>query len=151
MNIGNLLPPPWTLITSLIDISRSEGFQFLVRLQEEYLSGRTLFDKSGEALLGAYDGEQLIGVCGLTVDPYSGDLRVGRVRHLFVHPAWRRRGVGRVLVTAIEERAHESFNTLVLRTDTESAAAFYRTLGYERMAALGTATHRRELIASPSL
>jgi GNAT superfamily N-acetyltransferase len=151
MKITDLKPPPWSLIAPLTDASRCEGFRFLARLQDEFLTGRTGFDKSGEVLLGAVDDRQLIGICGLTIDPYGGDLCVGRVRHLYVHPAWRRQGVGQLLINAIEERARESFNALVLRTDTESAAAFYRTLGYERVAAPGTATHRRELTASPLL
>jgi GNAT superfamily N-acetyltransferase len=145
MEIRILLPPPWPLLAQLIEASREEGFQFLIRLKKEFLSGKVRFEAAGETLLGAFEGPSLIGVGGLTADPFGSDPHTGRVRHLYVLPQWRRHTAGSSLVRAIERHAHTYFNSLVLRTDTKPAAAFYESLGYEHLAAGETATHRRTL------
>jgi GNAT superfamily N-acetyltransferase len=131
----------------LIESSAQEGFQFLVRLQHEFLSGTVRFDGDGEGFFGAFEGPTLIGVGGLTRDPYCDDPLTGRVRHLYVLPQWRRRGVGARLLAAIELHAQARFKVLVLRTDSSAGAGFYQSHGYELLAAGGTATHRRLLTA----
>ena len=147
MEIRLLIPPPWPLLAPLVETSSEEGFQFLIRLEREFLSGEVRFDATGEAFLGAFENSELIGVGGLTRDPYSGEPRTGRVRHVYVLPEWRGRGVGRRILREIERRAIERFDSLVLRTDTSVAANFYQALGYEKLAIGGTATHRRALAA----
>jgi GNAT superfamily N-acetyltransferase len=87
----------------------------------------------------------LIAVGGITRDPYGEDASAGRIRHVYVHPAHRRGGVGAALIAALEAHARGHFAALVLRTDTERAATFYANLGYRPLPPGGTATHRREL------
>ena len=146
MDIRALLPPPWPLLTPLMEASRKEGFRFLLRLEQEYRSGQVCFDAAGETLLGAFEDSALVAVGGLTRDSYGEDPRSGRVRHLYVLPEWRGRGIGRMLMAEIERRAGSQFRALVLRTDTVAGARFYQALGYELLPAGGTATHRRSLI-----
>jgi GNAT superfamily N-acetyltransferase len=146
MDIRTLLPPPWPLLAPLIEASREEGFQFLIRLENEFLSGEVRFDAAGETLLGAFQDPLLLGVGGLTRDPYCDDPHTGRVRHLYVLPQWRGRGIGASLLSAIELHAGAHFKALVLRTDTAAGAAFYQSHGYELLATGGTATHRRLLL-----
>jgi GNAT superfamily N-acetyltransferase len=148
MEIRSLLPPPWPLLAPLIAASCDEGFKFLVRLQDEYLTGKVCFDSAGEALFGAFQATRLIGLAGLTHDPYSEDPKIGRVRHLYVLPQWRRLTVGAKLLAEIEHHAQANFSTLVLRTDTKIGAAFYQSLGYEPLLAGATATHWRALPAA---
>ncbi|HET7234756.1 MAG TPA: GNAT family N-acetyltransferase [Longimicrobium sp.] len=138
-------PFPAAAVESLAAESVREGFRFVRRLMDEHASGQVRFDRPGEVLLGVYDGPELVAIGGVTHDPYGGDASVGRVRHVYVHPAHRRRGVGAALVGALEARAHGRFTALVLRTDTAPAARFYAALGYRALAGGGTATHRREL------
>jgi GNAT superfamily N-acetyltransferase len=149
MEIRSLIPPPWPLLASLIAASCDEGFKFLVRLQDEYISGRVCFDSAGEALFGAFQASRLIGIGGLTRDPYGDEPNTGRIRHLYVLPLWRRHGVGAYLLAEIQRHAQTHFTTLVLRTDTKVGASFYESLGYERLIAGATATHRRNLIGQP--
>lgn len=130
-------------LAPLLAASVGEGFRFVARLAEEWESDAERFARSGAVLLGAYDGARLIAIGGLTPDPYGDEPRVGRLRHLYVLPEARRRGVGRRLVRALEAEADGQYRALVLRTDTESAARFYEALGYARLAPGGTATHRR--------
>lgn len=80
-------------------------------------------------LFGAY-GAELLGVGGLTPDPYTDRPDLGRVRHLYVLPARRAEGVGRTLVVAVILEAQRHYRELRLRTDTQAAAAFYRALGF---------------------
>ncbi|HXP10668.1 MAG TPA: GNAT family N-acetyltransferase [Acidobacteriaceae bacterium] len=142
MEIQPLLPPPWHLLTPLIEASTAEGLHFLVRLKDEYLTGQKCFNAPGETLLGAYHQAELLGVCGLTKDPYSNAPNTGRIRHLYVHPSTRSQGIGSQLVRTIEQQAARTFTSLVLRTDSEAAFRFYIALGYEPTPESTTATHR---------
>ena len=142
MQIQTLLPPPWPQVAPLIEASTAEGFRFLTRLKDEYLTGQKCFNAPGETLLGAYHQAELLGVCGLTQDPYSNDPHIGRIRHLYIRPSHRGHGTGSQLVRAIEERAARTFTSLVLRTDSEAASRFYMALGYEPTPESTTATHR---------
>ena len=95
-------------------------------------------------VLGALNRTELVGVGGLTPDPYVDDPAVGRVRHVYVAAAHRRQGIGRRLIRALEDRAHGVYEHLRLRTDSPAAAAFYETLAYVPIAA-DNATHARSL------
>jgi len=54
----------------------------------------------------------------------------GRLRHLYVRPAWRRQGVGKALVEEVLGSARSSFSRVRLRTDDAAAGAFYAALGF---------------------
>ena len=147
MEIRELHSLPRTALAPLVAESEREGFQFLRRLVDDYDAGRVRFDGPGETLLGAYRGSELIAVGGVTVDPYSADSAVGRIRHVYVRRSERRAGVGRHLLAALEAHARGHFRALVLRTDAAAATRFYVALGYAPLPPGGTATHRRELSA----
>jgi len=131
-------------LAPLLAASQAEGFRFVARLAGELeaghceKSGEKHWEKSGAALFGACDEARLIsggliGVVGLTHNPNvaGGDLaEVGRVRHLYVLPAYRLAGVGRALMAALIGEARLHYRVLRLRTDTRAAAAFYRTCGF---------------------
>jgi ribosomal protein S18 acetylase RimI-like enzyme len=60
--------------------------------------------------------------------------RRAEVRHVRVHPARRRLGIGRLLMTALESRAAQlGYNQMLLDTagNQPEAIAFYTALGYE--------------------
>jgi GNAT superfamily N-acetyltransferase len=132
-------------LAPLLAASTAEGFRFVERLVREWESGHSRFDQPGELLLAAYDEESLVAIGGLMPDPYTGDPSLGRLRHIYVRPDARRRGIGRRLVELLERRAQGTYRALVLRTDTVTAARFYEQLGYKPLPPGGTATHRREL------
>ena len=132
-------------LAPLVAASTAEGFRFVARLVAELASGTPRYDGGGAALLGAYDGARLLAVGGVARDPYGDDPSVGRLRHLYVLPGARRRGIGGRLVRALESVAREWYDEVVLRTDTADAARFYEARGYAPLAPGGTATHRRRL------
>jgi len=138
LDIRVLDPFPAAAVESLARESTREGFRFVRRLVDEQASGEARFDRPGEVLLGVFNGEELVAIGGVTRDPYGGDASVGRLRHVYVRAAHRRRGVGQALIRALEAHAREHFAALVLRTDTGAAARFYAALGYRALAAGGT-------------
>ncbi|NJM61130.1 MAG: GNAT family N-acetyltransferase [Oscillatoriales cyanobacterium RU_3_3] len=115
----------------LVEESLSQGFRFVERLLREYRSGFNCFDKPGEILLAASDRGRSIAIGGLNRDPYFNDPKIGRLRHLYVELAWRRQGIGRLLVDRLIREAAQHYQLLTLRTDTPAADKFYRKLGFK--------------------
>lgn len=121
--------------------SEKEGFRFVRRLYDDYVSGTNRFDGDREALFVARQLNQIVGICGLNQDPYSQFDNVGRVRRLYVHPDFRKHGVGRRLVSNVILEARRFYATLILRTDNPAADQFYRAIGFSTDHVPDNATH----------
>ncbi|MEO6434718.1 MAG: GNAT family N-acetyltransferase [Tepidisphaeraceae bacterium] len=120
-------------LSALFTASLVEGFGLVQRTIDDFQAGLNRFDHPGEMLLVARDaGGQNIGICGLNIDPYAADPTIGRVRHLYVLPGYRRRGVGRELLKQVIEAARPSFRRLHLRTRDAAADALYCSAGFAR-------------------
>jgi len=119
-------------LRALAACARDENFPFMDRLIAHWEDRSNRFDQPGETYLGVWQSGELVAAGGLNRDPYSGGPQVGRVRHLYVHPAARRSGAGRTLMAAIIARSRDSFAVLRLRTTTERGAMFYESLGFAR-------------------
>jgi GNAT superfamily N-acetyltransferase len=130
----------------LRDESSREGFKFIERLCEEWISGANRFDAPGEALFVAVVDGQVVGVCGLNRDPYTSNPRIGRVRRLYVASAHRRHGIGRALLRSVVRHARSHFGLLRVRTD--EASQFYEAQGFRRAASETESTHVLELSGS---
>jgi len=92
-------------INNLVAQSEEEGYQFINRLVTEWSSGVNSFNRFGEVLFGAYYTTSLVGVCGINQDPYTQMVGVGRLRHLYIDPNYRTKGVGRLLVSTCLKHA----------------------------------------------
>jgi GNAT superfamily N-acetyltransferase len=136
-------------LASLVAEAERDGWRFVRRLVEEWASGVTGFDGPGEALFAAVAGGRVVGVCGLTVDPYIASPRVGRVRRLYVAAMHRRAGVGRQLVGEVICSARSRFDVLRLRTNDPSAARFYTGLGFLPSVGEPDCTHVMDLRPAP--
>lgn len=112
-------------IEPLLPLARSEGFRHLDRLVNLWHEGKK-FDRPGESILAIFSDEKVIGVGGV-LDQGEG---IGRISRVYVHPEFRRSGVGRLLMNQLVEEARNHFDQVVLRTDTEIGAAFYESLGF---------------------
>jgi GNAT superfamily N-acetyltransferase len=119
------------LIESLVAESKQEGFEFVRRTIDDWTSGANRFSRKGEGMWGLFSGTELIGIGGLNIDPYVEDENTGRVRHLYVRQAYRRKGCATLLVRTIIGQARLHFHTLRLFTDNPAAAAFYERLGFD--------------------
>ena len=138
-------------LEQLLAASTAEGFQFVERLVTELANHPEQYEGQGAALLGGYALGQLVAIGGFSADPYTKEQGLGRLRRVYVLPAWRGMGAGRRLVRALEAQAAETYRALVLRTDTAAAEGFYEALGYAPLPTGGTATHRRSLVAGASV
>ena len=115
------------LFEPLLAECEAEGGAFLLRMRSEWEDGVTRFDRPNEALFGALLGGRLVGVGGLTRDPWEPSL--GRLRHLYVIRVERGRGVGGALVSRIIEAAKSGFAVVRLRS--RDAGSFYEGFGFD--------------------
>ena len=132
------------VLKALAAEASAEGFRFVDRLVREWTTGVNRFSRPGEKLLGVLDGENVVAVGGLNCDPYAEQDHVGRLRHIYVHPRYRRLGIGRKLVTTLLVGLGEHFDKVRLRTSTAAAAQFYLACEF-RSSDEEDATHEREL------
>lgn len=145
MIIERLSELPSEAFGPLVAESEQAGLRFVHRLVEEWASGRNRFERPGEACFAALVDGRIVGVCGLNVDPYTVEPRVGRVRHLYVLSAYRKLGVGERLVGEVIAAGRGQFGILRLRTQNETAARLYERMGFRRCPDLADCTHLMEL------
>lgn len=91
----------------------------------------TVLADGGHLLVAVDEGQHLVGVGGLR--GVHARPHLGRLIRLRVHPAVRRRGVGRALMSALEEVARQQgYSDLMLDVGDHQpeALAFYRALGW---------------------
>ncbi len=110
----------------------SEGVRNQDMLQRDFLSGAERFTKPGEILLACYEGETLVGIGGLTVEPDTS-VRAMRLRRVYVRQAWRKRGIGRILGEALMQHGFETTELLTLNAGVPDADKFWETLGFTRV------------------
>ncbi|WP_137177923.1 GNAT family N-acetyltransferase [Roseomonas sp. AR75] len=118
----------------------ADSQKMLEVLREDWESGTQRFDGPGAALFAAYAGDALLGLGGLTRDPYLQD-SAGRVRRLYVRRASRGHGAGRALVEAIIAGAAEAGWPRVRVRAPASAFRFYERCGFLRAVGERAATH----------
>ena len=122
------LPPQ---ILAMEKEAGKEGFRFLTRLISEWHSGANHFDAPGECLIAAYFNQQLIGIGGLSVDPYV-ETNTARLRRVYVAASSRGQHVGQTLVKVLVAHATLRFQSVRLSTDTPEGDAFYLHCGFMR-------------------
>jgi GNAT superfamily N-acetyltransferase len=110
--------------------AQAEGYDFIETLVDDWASTANRFDAPGEGLFGLFDEGVLVAVGGVNSDPFARDAQIGRIRRVYVRPAWRNKGVGRALVSALVEEARKSFARVRLRAENADAARLYERLGF---------------------
>jgi len=117
-------------LEALVLSSEHEGYRFLVRLRDDWRSGRNRFERTGERLVTARVADELVGIGGITIDPYARDIGVGRLRHLYVSAKARRRGIGRAIVRHLLDDARGRFESVRLRVADGEGGRFYERIGF---------------------
>ncbi len=135
-------------IDMLAKEAEAEGYHFIPQTLNEWESGANRFAQAGEALLGVYvrvgTKTELVGMGGLTIDPFAGDPVVGRLRRIYVRTKWRRQGIGETLVAELLRLAGRHFERVRLRAVNAGAAQLYERFGFVPIED-GEATHLFEL------
>lgn len=132
-------------LADMLTESEAAGYRFVRRLVDEWNAGINRFSRPGEALFAAECGGQTVGVCGLNVDPYLDDPRIGRVRNVYVLSLHRRRGIARLMVEQAVDRARGHFDLLRLRGEEAGPGRLYESLGFRRCVGIPSCTHIMEL------
>ncbi|MGE6598261.1 GNAT family N-acetyltransferase [Bacillus proteolyticus] len=114
----------------LVQESKDEGFNFLIKLISEYENKINTFNKTGECLYGIFQGGRLIGIGGINENLYTEDNKIGRLRRFYIAKEYRRKGLGRLLLVRILSDAKKYFTIVVLNTDTEQGDKFYTSSGF---------------------
>jgi ribosomal protein S18 acetylase RimI-like enzyme len=87
-----------------------------------------------DVVLGAFDGEMLVGVVGMSVDPRAKARHRGHVFGMYVAPEVAGTGIGRGLLDALvaHARACNGLDALVLTVtaENEHARRFYERAGF---------------------
>lgn len=143
--ITRLRELPHERFAVLLAESEASGYRFLRRVIDEWDSGANRFARDGEALFAAQIGGRLVGVCGLSIDPYLDDPRIGRVRNVYVLIECRGRGIGRRLVEHAISAARRHFDRLRLRGEEAGPARLYESLGFRACSGVPNCTHILEL------
>ena len=130
-------------LESLAAESRREGYRFVDRMIARWRAGEFCFDRPGEKFFIVREKGALVACGGISIDPYlfteEGANPVGRVRHLYVRPSDRGRGIGGSLLEQILAAGIPYFPVIRLRT-TPDAARLYERFGF-RSVSDETATH----------
>ena len=126
---------------TLIQASLGEGLDFVARTLDEWVEGKNRFDRPGEIMVGAFIADRLVGLCGLSDDPYTEAPEVGRIRHFYVLPEIRRHGVGRKLMGRVLTGADSRYTRIRLRALNEQVGKFYETFGFRRTHSESDCTH----------
>ena len=121
------------LVHSLLNESKINRYDFIQRTIDDWSSGVNKFSKPGEKLWGLVLATDLIAIGGINRDPYVEDINIGRVRHLYVQEAHRRKGYATLLMNTIIHEGRQHFTVLRLFTDNPAASKFYGTLGFQKI------------------
>ncbi len=92
----------------LVQESKEEGFNFLIKLKSEYENKINIFNKTEECLYGIFQREKLIGIGGLNKDPYTENNKIGRLRRFYISKDYRRKGLGNLLLNRLLLHAEKS-------------------------------------------
>src|SRR6476646_6976394 len=128
-------------VAALAQRGLEEGEQFLSRLQSEWADPQGPYAAPWALfIVAAIDGEAA-GTAGLIRDPFLDDPRTGRLRHVYVAPPFRRRGVAEAMVRSCLAAAQSAFPRVRLRTHNPHAAVLYERYGFMARPDEPDATH----------
>ncbi len=136
-NIKTINKENLDLLAGLADEAKNEGFNLVQKTIDEWVNGANRFSKVGEILWGVFYNGQCVGLGGLNIDPYAGDSKVGRVRHLYVSKEFRNRRIAAGLLERIIERSKDFFTVLRVSTHKPGTAnpeadKFYEFMGFAK-------------------
>lgn len=129
--VGAHLPPDFE---ALREASLAEDCKFLNRLERQWRCGR--YDNDALATVRIVHSDNVtLGLGAQTYDEYDPAPDHRRMRHFYVLPSARRRGVARQLARALIEDAFACALRLRLRATNAVSTAFWDAIGFWRIEA----------------
>jgi ribosomal protein S18 acetylase RimI-like enzyme len=130
-------PALTALLVDAVESGASVGFlpPLSVDGAHRYWQGvKNALRAGGRALFAAYEGDEIVGSVQLDLATMPNGLHRAEVMKLFVHRRARRQGIGRALMTAVEDFARSQQRYLLV-LDTRAgdlAEKLYESMGYVR-------------------
>ncbi|MFT3926940.1 MAG: GNAT family N-acetyltransferase [Myxococcales bacterium] len=109
--------------------AEKEGFAHLSRLAAAWENGPST-PSPGEVLMEVRAQEQLVAIGALTAEPAESMKGALRVRRFYVHPHFRRRGLGRLLASALLDHGRAHSRAFTLHAPRPSSRAFWEAMGF---------------------
>lgn len=122
-----------------LNSSQIASSRAIMGLDTQLIDDGTYFVEAGSALAGCggwsrratlYGGDYSPGRDAAVLDPAKDP---ARVRAMYTHPAYARRGVGRLILSLCEEAARAAGFRQVELMATRAGEPLYRACGYERV------------------
>ncbi|HEY0650597.1 GNAT family N-acetyltransferase [Phenylobacterium sp.] len=108
----------------------AEGHRHMSRLAQDMAATPEMFT----ALLAAFEGGELVGVGGLTVEPQASSGEAYRMRRLYVAQRARRSGVARAIANALLSEALNLTRLVTVHAGNPGAERFWEALGFDAVA-----------------
>ncbi len=90
-------------------------------------------------VLGAYDGEKLVGIVRAVGDGAS----IMFIQDLLILPRYQRMGIGTRLMNALMEKYGNMYQTELMTDNEERTVAFYRSLGFKEAGEMGCCAFKK--------
>ncbi|TSB45994.1 GNAT family N-acetyltransferase [Alkalicoccobacillus porphyridii] len=121
------------LMQDTVNAGASIGFLAPMEQGEAELFWQKRNPNESRIMLGAFQGNQLIGTVYVELEQKPNGSHRGEICKLMVHPDARRLGAARALMQEIEKKAIEQKRSLLILDTREGDAAnrLYRSLGYQ--------------------
>tara|TARA_R110000787_G_scaffold8528_8_gene28891 strand:- start:4260 stop:4697 length:438 start_codon:yes stop_codon:yes gene_type:complete len=117
---------------TLLAAATEEGVRNMHLLADDWRSGEQRFAADGEALFGAFDGAELVGVGGVTWETGLTEMAM-RMRRFYILPQARGSGVGRAVAEMVMAQGFARAPLLTCNARaTPLAAPFWEAMGFWR-------------------
>lgn len=77
-------------------------------------------------ILGAYEGDELVGIIRVVGDGHS----IIYIQDIIVHPSHQRKGIGSLLLNKVLERYKDVYQKILMTMNEEKTVKFYESLGF---------------------
>ena len=118
----------------IIELHRKAIFPLWDKIKREY-SVKDVEDyvketfRKGE-IFGYFENNRLVGCVGIIFDKKNNS---GEIRHLIVGPKFQGEGIGRKLMTSVEDYSKNKVKKLLLNVLVKNkAVSFYKKIGYTK-------------------
>lgn len=110
--------------------AEANGYRQLRRLAAELETGQAMF----HAVVAVFIDRGLVGVGAITDEPQPASEPAWRLRRLYVHRRFRRRGIARSMVRALLAEAADKVRLVTVHAGDDDAARFWEAIGFQHAA-----------------
>jgi GNAT superfamily N-acetyltransferase len=123
--VANSLPDGFDALN--VD-AESDGQRHLSRFAQEFARTPAVF----HAIFAGFVDDRLAGIGAITDEPMLPSQPCWRLRRLYVHRVFRRRGVARAIALALLHEAEGRVATVTVNAGSDEAAHFWEAMGLIR-------------------